>query len=103
MSTHIFEHQFLSEEPYFTGHFPGNPVVPGVVIIDTVLGYLVDEDARVQVAAIPKVKFTEPVLPGQPLRFEISCSYPKVTFKVFREKSLAAEGEFRIREESRDE
>ena len=103
MSTHIFEHQFLPGEPYFKGHFPGNPVVPGVVIIDTVLGYLTGEDAGAQVEAIPKIKFTEPVLPGQLLRIEIIRSYPKVSFKVYRDNSLVAEGELRIREENPDE
>lgn len=52
--------------PALPGHFPGNPIVPGVVLLDHVI-----EAARLALAPgslvcrIPWVKFLEPLLPGQ--------------------------------------
>jgi len=100
MSTQIIEHRFPPDDPYFSGHFPENPVVPGVVILDTVFSYLNDEGIDIQIEAIPKAKFTEPVLPGQLLHIEITRLLPRVLFKVYRDKSLVAEGEFKFKQGS---
>ncbi len=44
--------------PSLPGHFPGNPVVPGVVLLDEVLALLPG-------CTVTAAKFTQPVLPGQ--------------------------------------
>lgn len=55
------------------GHFPGNPVVPGVVVLDAVAHALTAEMGRtVMVTAIASVKFLAPLLPEQ--EFSISFS-----------------------------
>ena len=48
------------------GHFPGNPVVPGVVLLDAVAHALSQQVGRaVTVTGMPSVKFLAPLLPEQ--------------------------------------
>jgi beta-hydroxyacyl-ACP dehydratase FabZ len=67
-------------EPHFTGHFPGFPVMPGVLIIEAmaqVSGILVGKMAPhtrgriMYLAAIENAKFRKPVVPGDQLRIEM--------------------------------
>ncbi|MSP15538.1 MAG: 3-hydroxyacyl-ACP dehydratase FabZ [Myxococcales bacterium] len=68
-------------EPFFAGHFPGHPVMPGVLIIEALAqtGALfackaVSFDPAKQVIyfmAIDKAKFRKPVVPGDELRLEV--------------------------------
>ena len=67
------------DEPYFAGHFPGHPVMPGVILIETmaqVAGVLMlrKKENRNKVAyfaAIDKARFRSAVLPGDQLLIEI--------------------------------
>lgn len=67
-------------EPYFTGHFPGFPVMPGVLIIEAMAqtaGILVLNRIRnraeklVFLAMIEQARFRKPVVPGDQLRIEV--------------------------------
>lgn len=69
-------------EPFFSGHFPGHPVMPGVLIIEAmaqvagIMAYLAsDEETRKKVSyfiAIDDAKFRKPVVPGDQLRIEVT-------------------------------
>jgi len=66
-------------EPFFIGHFPGNPVMPGVLIIEAMAqvgAYLMlkkagIEDGIVLFASIEGAKFRKPVVPGDQIIFEV--------------------------------
>jgi len=68
-------------EPFFPGHFPGHPVMPGVLIIEAmaqvggILAYLSsDEATRSKVTyfmGIDNARFRKPVTPGDQLRLEL--------------------------------
>ena len=67
-------------EPFFQGHFPGHPIMPGVLIIEAMaqvggmllLGSLPDPDTKVvYFMSLDNVKFRRPVKPGDQLRFEV--------------------------------
>ena len=67
-------------EPHFTGHFPGMPVMPGVLIIEAmaqVAGILVGTLAPhtrgkvMFLASVDEAKFRKPVVPGDQLRIEM--------------------------------
>jgi 3-hydroxyacyl-[acyl-carrier-protein] dehydratase len=66
-------------EAFFQGHFPGKPIMPGVLMIEAmaqaggVLAYKSTEldDNVVYFMSIDKVKFRKPVVPGDQLRLEV--------------------------------
>ncbi len=75
-------------EPQFTGHFPGFPVMPGVLIIEAmaqVAGILVATLAPhtrgklMFLASIDEAKFRRPVVPGDQLRIEMKLARLKTT------------------------
>jgi UDP-3-O-[3-hydroxymyristoyl] N-acetylglucosamine deacetylase/3-hydroxyacyl-[acyl-carrier-protein] dehydratase len=67
-------------EPFFQGHFPGHPIMPGVLIDEAMaqvggmllLGSIADPDTKVvYFMSLDNVKFRRPVKPGDQLRFEL--------------------------------
>jgi 3-hydroxyacyl-[acyl-carrier-protein] dehydratase len=71
-------------EPFFQGHFPGRPVMPGVLILEAmaqaggILSYMTsrDEDPGTiyYLAGIDEARFRRPVLPGDRLDLEVSVA-----------------------------
>ncbi len=66
-------------EPFFEGHFPGNPIMPGVLIVEAmaqVAGIMAFRSGvagdTVYFMSIEKAKFRRPVVPGDQLRLEIA-------------------------------
>ncbi len=60
-----------AEHPALPGHFPGRPIVPGVVLLDHVL-----EALAAHANALPSVKFLHPVRPGDPVEILASAAQP---------------------------
>lgn len=67
-------------EPFFQGHFPGHPIMPGVLIVEAMaqtggmllLGSVPDPGEKVvYFTTLDNVKFRQPVKPGDQLRFEL--------------------------------
>jgi beta-hydroxyacyl-ACP dehydratase FabZ len=67
-------------EPFFQGHFPGNPIMPGVLIVEAMaqvgavllLRGVPDRHAKlVYFAGIDRAKFRRPVTPGDQVRIEV--------------------------------
>ena len=75
-------------EPFFSGHFPDFPVMPGVLIVEAmaqVAGVLVlkqienRKEKVVLLAAVENAKFRRPVVPGDQLRIEMKVGKRKAT------------------------
>jgi 3-hydroxyacyl-[acyl-carrier-protein] dehydratase len=97
-------------EPFFQGHFPGHPVMPGVLIMEALaqaaalmsLGGIPEEKRAGKVIyfmAIDGARFRKPVVPGD--RLELHCEMVRAKGTVLRVKGEAkvdgqvvAEGEF---------
>lgn len=67
-------------EPFFQGHFPGHPIMPGVLIVEAMaqaggvllMGTVDDPESKVvYFMSIDNIKFRKPVRPGDQLRFEV--------------------------------
>lgn len=100
-----------ANEPFFQGHFPGRPIMPGVLIIEAmaqvggVLALLTlfgmaeaERTAPVFFMGMDKVKFRRPVVPGDQLRFEVEALRTgsrvwKMAGKAFVAEDLVAEAE----------
>lgn len=54
-----------TSHPSLAGHFPDNPIVPGVVVLDEVIGALQSWQPQAQSAGFTAVKFMSPLLPDQ--------------------------------------
>lgn len=81
------------EHPSLPGHFPGRPIVPGVVILDHVLAAIEARDGAIGPVRLPQVKFVQPLLPGEGARIELDGQAPRWRFRVLREDVLLASGE----------
>ena len=92
-------------EPYFSGHFPGFPIMPGVLILEGMFqsgGLLfgcanLDKGQLVYVATVDKVKFIKPALPGDQIKFDINITtsipkYAKFSGKAYVDDILIAQG-----------
>jgi len=81
-------------EPFFNGHFPGFPIMPGVLIVEAMAQaggllamHLQGEDLgdrKVFFMTIDSARFRQPVVPGDQLRFEIQIEQRRGTiWRVF--------------------
>jgi 3-hydroxymyristoyl/3-hydroxydecanoyl-(acyl carrier protein) dehydratase len=81
------------DHPAIPGHFPGNPVVPGVVILHEVIlaaGRWLGLDRAVQ--RLPYAKFIAPLLPGEDAAIELTRDGSTIAFSVTRGTRLVARG-----------
>jgi 3-hydroxyacyl-[acyl-carrier-protein] dehydratase len=93
-------------EPFFQGHFPGNPVMPGVLIVEAmaqVAGVLAFksgmEGTGVLFLSIEKVKFRKPITPGDQIKFEVQVVHRRGGVWRFSgiakvDEKIATEAEF---------
>jgi len=92
-------------EPFFAGHFPGRPVVPGVLLVEGMAqagGLLLFSDVADRsskllfFASIEEAKFRRPVVPGDQIRYEVEVlrlrsTYCKLAGKALVDGQIAAE------------
>lgn len=83
------------DHPALPGHFPGHPVVPGVVLLDRVAEALLRwRGARI--VGMPQVKFMRPLLPGQSAELHLEDGVDSVRFKLLHDDTLIASGQLEI-------
>lgn len=105
----VGEKNVTINEPYFTGHFPGHPVMPGVMIIEAMaqtaasfVVYKLGAEARgrlVYFMSIDRARFRVPVLPGDQLRLHVTIQRSRGSVWKFKgearvEGEVVADAEF---------
>ena len=89
-----------SDHPCLPGHFPGRPLVPGVVLLDRVLAAIEAVHGPLGPVRLPQAKFLQPLLPGEEARVELDAcpadrggAGARWRFRVLRGDTLLASGE----------
>ena len=102
------EKLFSKNEHFFNGHFPENPIVPGVIIIEAmaqtagiVVSYKLREykEKSVLFMSVSKAKFRKPILPNEKVSFEVKfLNSVRDVYKFegicFKENIKVSEAEF---------
>jgi 3-hydroxyacyl-[acyl-carrier-protein] dehydratase len=83
------------DHPALPGHFPGIPIVPGVVVLDQVLRAAEARLGRpLRIAGLSHVKFLSPLPPEQPARCTFEIEGARLAFRVELAGQLIAGGAF---------
>lgn len=83
-----------ADHPCLPGHFPGQPVVPGVVLLDAVQAALATQVGEIAALSLPQVKFLQPLLPDQLAEIELNeTAGGRWRFRIVRGNELIASGE----------
>lgn len=91
--THECEFAIPAEHPALPGHFPGRPVVPGVVIVDSVVAAAELWLARpLAVRGLPQVKFAGVLEPDRRARVRLAWTPGSLRFEVESDGRTIAQG-----------
>ncbi len=96
----VAEYDFTGDEAFFAGHFPGNPVVPGVLLIEGLaqsLAYLAlrnSDDDMVVLTGVEADKIRRPVRPGETVRYTVQIIRKRM--KLMMAEGIVEVGEERV-------
>lgn len=88
-------YRVLENHPALAGHFPGNPVIPGVIILDYARELLENALPKTRIKSITTIKFMQPVFPEQEfcihlkasdknkVKFTCLCNEKKIIYGTF--------------------
>ena len=95
-------------EPHFQGHFPGEPIMPGIMIVEAMaqtaavmVGFsseIANEDFLVYFLSIDQCKFRKKVVPGDVLELEVVVVRGKIGSKVWKFSGIASVNGYKVAE-----
>ena len=90
-----------SDHPSLAGHFPGMPLVPGVVLLDRVLEAAESRlGGPLRIAGLAQAKFLSPLRPGERAHCSLEIDLARLRFRVEHGGRLVAQGAFALAAES---
>jgi len=85
--------QVSKNHPSLAGHFPGHPIVPGVVLIDEIIGVIQSARQELVLKKIRHIKFLKPLSAGDVCHMNIEIqSHDNVSFTCSTDKHVIAKG-----------
>ena len=90
-NSHSEKIHIAAKHPTLPGHFPGNPVVPGVVLLDRVTA-AIERAWGLHVGGFPQVKFLRPLGPGQTVELIIEREAAGARFRIVSDADIIASG-----------
>jgi 3-hydroxyacyl-[acyl-carrier-protein] dehydratase len=97
MLTHETRFVITADHPSLAGHFPGRPIVPGVVLLDEVIAAAELWLGRpIQVASLPQTKFLAPLLPEQEAHVRLQLADEDLRFTLSRAGVTIAQGTLKL-------
>ena len=90
-----------ADSPWFSGHFPGEPILPGIALVAIVKQVILEEalkkGTQLQLHSLRRVKFTQPVRPGDTLSITINTEDTGedilFSFKVINKENVVSSGQ----------
>ncbi|MBE1159607.1 hydroxymyristoyl-ACP dehydratase [Dyella sp. 7MK23] len=79
------------EHPCLPGHFPGQPLVPGVVLLEQV-AIALRSWRNQRLARVVEAKFVAPLYPGEQAELELGEQAGRIRFAISRDSQLLARG-----------
>ena len=86
---------FASDHPVFVGHFPGHPIVPGVLLLDWTQR-AIESTIGVVLIGLYEAKFRSPAIPGDVLELEYEATESDVRFEIRCGARKIATGRFLV-------
>lgn len=88
------------DSSWFTGHFPGEPILPGIALVHTVQQAIYckakEKNEHIKLDALRRIRFTQPVKPGETLKLNISREETGneilFSFKITNKKNIVCSG-----------
>jgi 3-hydroxymyristoyl/3-hydroxydecanoyl-(acyl carrier protein) dehydratase len=88
----------LPDHPCLPGHFPGSPIVPGVLLLDRIAELVLRQHPAFRLAAVAQARFLLPVLPGQIVEVAAApAAAHRVSFSATVEGSVVLRGSLDLR------
>ena len=89
-----------TDSPWFVGHFPGEPILPGIALIhmaeQAIIRHTEKRSEQVKLSMLRRVRFTQPVRPGETLSLNISSEEVNeeilFSFKVANKENIVCSG-----------
>lgn len=97
MTTQQFELRIDASHPSLPGHFPGRPIVPGVVLLDQAIAAAERWLGRpLRIASLTQAKFTRPLLPEQSATLALALANEELRFEIRHAGERIAQGAFKL-------